>query len=91
MFLKKLKEAKALEATHIDCPNCREETLIDDWHTIVKNTYGNDSPDVRIAHLDKKNSFPYQCPSCFMAFSAYQLTLTTNDTSVQTREKMTQA
>ncbi|RNA67601.1 hypothetical protein EBO34_12820 [Alteribacter keqinensis] len=79
MFFRKLKEKKTLDFSHIECPNCENTKSVDKWNTIAKDTYGPDSPDVRVASLDKKISFPFQCPDCYMAFSAHQLKFTKKD------------
>lgn len=73
MFWNIPKKRRILEAISAECPICKETTQIKDWNQLVYDTYGEHSPDIRKAALDKKNSFPYQCPSCFKGFSAHRI------------------
>jgi len=66
-------------ATHAECPNCEEVGTVESWNKIVVDTYGKKSPDIRLAALNKKNSFPYQCPSCFKGYSAHIIKFSTEN------------
>nr|WP_090892356.1 hypothetical protein [Evansella caseinilytica] len=71
---------KILNATHIECPSCETVRPVDKWNEGTITVYGSDSPDVRNAALNKKNTFPYQCPECHMGFSAHKLNFVTKET-----------
>ncbi|MBU9721571.1 hypothetical protein [Bacillus alkalicola] len=73
MVFKILQEKKYQHYTHAHCPNCNEVSTVDNWNDIAIKTYGETSPDIRMAALEK-TSFPYQCPKCYMAYSAHLLT-----------------
>ncbi len=74
-----MKRKKAEQYTHAQCPKCEEVTTIDKWNQLAKATYGPDSPDLRTLSTNKANTFPYQCPQCFMGYSAYQVKLVQED------------
>lgn len=70
MFLKRLKAKKS---SVVICPCCGVKTPVEKWNELAKSTYGENTPDVREAAQSKKNTFPFQCPSCYKGFSAYLL------------------
>ncbi|MDG5786705.1 hypothetical protein QA612_04315 [Evansella sp. AB-P1] len=71
--LKLFQNKKTKCSTHICCPSCGDESTVEEWNEIAVSIYGKSSPDVRTAALDKKISFPFQCPNCYRGFSAYLL------------------
>ncbi|MGJ9383775.1 hypothetical protein [Salipaludibacillus sp. CF4.18] len=73
MFWTSTRKKKILEATLAECPICNEANEINLWNQLVCDTYGDHSPDIRTAALNKKNTFPYQCPTCFKGFSAHRI------------------
>lgn len=79
MMLNLFKKKHISNATHVECPNCAEISTVDCWNQIVIDTYGERSPDIRNAALNKKNSFPYQCPACFKGYSAHKMKFSTNN------------
>ncbi|ADU31893.1 hypothetical protein [Evansella cellulosilytica] len=75
MALKLLQSKKYKRSTHVLCPSCNEKSTVEEWNDIAIKTYGENSPDIRHAALDKKISFPFQCPKCYMGYSAYLVKL----------------
>ncbi|NJP37440.1 hypothetical protein [Alkalicoccus luteus] len=73
MFWKANRKKQVMEATHIECPSCETVTAVQAWNKLAVGTYGDDTPDVRKAALNKQNSFPFQCPTCFKGYSAHRL------------------
>ncbi|WP_147802792.1 hypothetical protein [Alkalicoccus halolimnae] len=67
------RKKQTLEATHVQCPSCENISAVEKWNNIVKHTYGDSAPDVRQAAINRKNSFPFQCPSCYKGYSAHVL------------------
>ncbi|MDQ0254497.1 putative RNA-binding Zn-ribbon protein involved in translation (DUF1610 family) [Evansella vedderi] len=72
MALKLFRAKKYDHCTHVECPSCEEKRPVEDWNNIALETYGSNSPDIRTA-ANKKVPFPYQCPNCYMGYSAYLL------------------
>lgn len=66
---------KKSKCTHAICPSCKEKSTLEEWNNMAVTIYGKDSPDIRVAAVNKKVTFPFQCPNCYMAFSAYLVEL----------------
>lgn len=73
MLFKAARRKKVINASHVECPNCTNVHSAETWNDWAQQTYGNQAPDIRKAGADKNNSFPFQCPSCYKAFSAYRM------------------
>ncbi|TMW72235.1 hypothetical protein [Alteribacter natronophilus] len=73
MFLKALKKKKLESCTHVTCTSCGATHTTAEWNESATRVYGEDSPDILTAAADNTNTFPYQCPTCFMGYSAHQL------------------
>jgi predicted RNA-binding Zn-ribbon protein involved in translation (DUF1610 family) len=73
MFWSTTRKKQILEATHAECPSCSEVSSVKEWNNLVVQTYGTGSPDIRRAAVNRKNSFPFQCPECFKGYSAHIL------------------
>jgi RNA polymerase subunit RPABC4/transcription elongation factor Spt4 len=73
MFWKTSRKKQLLDATHAECPSCNYTSSVKEWNDLVSSVYGSQSPDIRRAAADPKNSFPFQCPSCFKGYSAHAI------------------
>ena len=73
MLLSYFKKRKIDVSDLIICPSCSKTSEIDEWNSIAQEIYGDGSPDIRNAALNKKISFPFQCPKCYKGFSAYSV------------------
>lgn len=73
IMLKIFQKKKIQESTQVICPSCNSSTEVEKWNDIARHVYGEDSPEIRNAALNKKVSFPFQCPECHKGFSAYLL------------------
>ncbi|PYZ95893.1 hypothetical protein CR205_16065 [Alteribacter lacisalsi] len=78
-MFKLFKASPLNEKEYVQCPNCRSIHKDSKWNEIAVATYGPDSPDVKEAARNKAVSFPFQCPTCYMGFSAWKLTLLDKD------------
>ncbi|SDO06188.1 hypothetical protein [Alkalicoccus daliensis] len=73
MFWNFNRKKEVLDATHVKCPSCEALTKVKEWNEMAEGTY-RDVPDIRRAAVNRKNSFPFQCPECFKGYSAHKLT-----------------